>query len=106
MQTIPDITDVKVRLAIYEKALAEIKSNGCCWLCHLLPSIWNGQDHFSSRYSDGMGRLFDCQETIKYFPEFAKYYPKTFPYERDNTQWRITTLTRIISDIKATLNEA
>lgn len=102
---IPDITDPKVRLGVYERALEAILKNsedygldGTAGLCMWLPRIWLNPSGYLSDWIDHKGKSFSFPSAPKYFPEFGQYYPSN-NYEHER-HYRISILTQIIKNLK------
>jgi len=102
---IPDITDPKVRLGIYERALEMLESKCSMFslhkdngLCLWLPCLWLNPNDYVEDWFDHDGRSFQMRDVPKYFPEFGRYYPSD-NYERTR-EYRISILTQIIKNLK------
>lgn len=107
-----NIKSKKVRLSIYKKALDilvtgrnEYKLGGgdnMGGLCLLLPCIWLELNTYLDSFIDNQGNVFSYGDTVKYFPEFGKYYPSTWEYDAEKRhKWRIDTLTAIIEQMES-----
>ena len=108
---IPDITDPKVRLGVYQKALEILKSGevpdkyldkwdeerNTLGLCLLLPCVWLNKSYMN-KWLDGNGNNFYYQSTHMYFPEFGNIFNHEYNYNW-TAEIRIEVLTRCIAQL-------
>lgn len=97
----------KQRLPIYKRALEIVEGKShteygldyADGLCLWLPCLWLNPKRYSEVWYDEKGKEFSLGDVPKYFPEFGKYYPSTYPHTNEHLhQWRIDTLKSIIAE--------